>query len=138
MIQVGVYICAFVCNKWPRMTFPPLAFGTLVETIAIAVLSWALYNGHSPTIFGIMAMAGVGMGLKFMVSPLHGIGLFREHRASVIALLGISMPFGGTIGLTIMSAVFNNTSKLNVNDLDFSGLGGDSPEMIAARNAVKV
>ncbi|KAK3186099.1 hypothetical protein K4F52_005089 [Lecanicillium sp. MT-2017a] len=105
---------------------------------AIATLSWALYRGHSPTIFGIMAMAGAGMGLKFMVSPLHGIGLFREHRASVIALLGISMPFGGTIGLTIMSAVFNNTSGLLVKEFDFSKLRGDSAEMIAARDSVKM
>lgn len=120
------------------MTFPPLFVGTTIETIAIATLSWALYRGHSPTIFGIMAMAGAGMGLKFMVSPLHGIGLFREHRASVIALLGISMPFGGTIGLTIMSAVFNNTSGLEVKEFDFSKLRGDSAEMIAARDSVKV
>lgn len=119
-IGLGVYMCAFLCNKWPRMTYPPLLIGTVIETVGVACLAWAMHKGHSPTIFGIMALAGVGMGLKFMVAPLHGIGLFKTHRASVLALVGIAVPFGGTLGLTIMSAVFNNSSGLNVKYGDYS------------------
>lgn len=119
-IGLGVYMCAFLCNRWPRMTYPPLILGTVIETVGVCCLAWAMRKGHSPTIFGIMALAGVGMGLKFMVAPLHGIGLFKTHRASVLALVGIAVPFGGTLGLTIMSAVFNNTSGLDVKHGDFS------------------
>lgn len=119
-IGLGVYMCAFLCNKWPRMTYPPLLLGTVIETVGIACLAWAMHKAHSPTIFGVMALAGIGMGLKFMVAPLHGIGLFKAHRASVLALVGIAVPFGGTLGLTIMSAVFNNTSGIDVKYGDYS------------------
>jgi hypothetical protein len=61
----------------------------------------------------MMALVGCGSGMRFMASPLHGIGLFRHLRASVIGLMAVAIPFGGTIGLTIMSAVFNNTSGLD-------------------------
>lgn len=86
------------------------------------MLSWALYKEHSPTIYGMMAMVGAGTGMRFMASPLHGIGLFRQHRAAVIGLMALAVPFGGTIGLTIMSTVFNNTSGLDSKTSDFSTL----------------
>lgn len=60
------------------------------------------------------------MGLKLMVAPLHGIGLFKTHRAFVLALVGIAVPFAGTLGITIMSAVFNNTSGKDVKHSDYS------------------
>lgn len=119
---VGVYLCAFLSNKWPRMTFPPLFLGTNIELVGIVVLAWALYKEREPVIFGMMALVGCGMGLRFMVAPLHGIGIFRQHRAAVIGLLAIAVPFGGTIGLTIMSTVFNNTSGLDYKHSDFSKL----------------
>ncbi|KAK5998022.1 MFS-type transporter ucsD [Cladobotryum mycophilum] len=119
-IGVGVYTCAFLCNKWPRMTFPPLLFGTIIEGTGIGVLACALYRESSATIFGMMAMVGAGMGIRFMVAPLHGIGIFRQHRAAVIGLMAVAIPFGGTIGLTVMSTVFNNTSGLNSYHGDFS------------------
>lgn len=113
-LGVGVYMCTFLCNRWPRMTYPPLFLGTILETFGVAFLALAMHKGHSPTIFGLMALSGVGMGLKFMVAPLHGIGLFKTHRATVLALIGIAVPFGGTLGLTIMYTVFNNISGLDV------------------------
>ncbi|KAJ2975072.1 hypothetical protein NQ176_g5725 [Zarea fungicola] len=120
-LGVGVYMCTFLCNRWPRMTYPPLFLGTILETFGVAFLALAMHNGHPPTIFGLMALAGIGMGLKFMVAPLHGIGLFKTHRATVLALIGIAVPFGGTLGLTIMSTVFNNTAGLDVeNSGDYS------------------
>ncbi|KND94151.1 hypothetical protein TOPH_00885 [Tolypocladium ophioglossoides CBS 100239] len=103
-IGVGVYLCMFLCNRWPRMTFPPLFL-----------------------VFGMMALVGCGMGLRFMVAALHGIGIFKPHRASVIGLMAVAVPFGGTIGLTIMSTVFNNASGLDAKHSDFSRLQ-DQPD----------
>jgi hypothetical protein len=44
--------------------------------------------------------------------PLHGIGFFPKHVASIISLIAVALPFGGTLGLTIMSTVFNNVSGI--------------------------
>lgn len=131
---VGVYLCSFVCNKWPRMTFPPLFFGTLIEAVGIGMLAWTLYNEQLPGIFGMMALTGVGIGLRFMVAPLHGIGIFKKHRAALIGLMAIATPFGGTIGLTIMSTVFNNTSGLDYKHSDFSKI--QEPADLGAAQAV--
>lgn len=126
-------------HRWPRMTFAPIFLGAIVEAVAIGVLAYGLYTEHRPTIFGLMAMVGAGTGLRFMASPLHGIGLFRHQRATVIGLFALAIPLGGTIGLTIMSTVFNNTSGLNSNSSDFSKLR-DLPdgEREAAIHNVKV
>lgn len=117
----------FMCNRWPRMTFPPLFLGSTIETVGVGVLAWALYTEQTATIFGMMALVGCGMGLRFMVAPLHGIGIFKSHRASVIGLMAVAVPFGGTIGLTIMSTVFNNASGLDTKHSDFSTLQ-DQPD----------
>ncbi|PWI73841.1 hypothetical protein PCL_09117 [Purpureocillium lilacinum] len=122
-IGVGIYLCSFLCNRWPRMTFPPLFLGTLIEMVGVGVLAWALYMERTATVFGMMALVGCGMGLRFMVAPLHGIGIFKAHRAAVIGLMAVAVPFGGTIGLTVMSTVFNNTSGLDSKHSDFSRLG---------------
>ncbi|KAL6413801.1 putative multidrug transporter [Ilyonectria robusta] len=119
-LAAGVYICSFMCNKWPRMTFPSVFLGTIVEAIGIGLLGWSIYAERLAPIYGMMALVGCGTGLRFMASPLHGIGLFKNMRASVIALMAVAIPFGGTIGLTIMSTVFNNTSGLDSNESDFS------------------
>lgn len=104
------------------MTFPPIFLGAIVEAVGIGLLAWGMYMEDQATILGLMAMVGAGTGLRFMASPLHGIGLFRQHRATVIGLLAVAVPLGGTIGLTIMSTVFNNTSGLESNNSDFSKL----------------
>ncbi|KAF4447358.1 hypothetical protein F53441_9102 [Fusarium austroafricanum] len=118
-LGVGVYICSFMCNKWPRMTFPCIFLGTLIEAVGLGVLAWAIWADRLSVIYGMMALVGCGSGMRFMASPLHGIGLFRHLRASVIGLMAVAIPFGGTIGLTIMSTVFNNTSGLDSHS-DFS------------------
>jgi hypothetical protein len=108
------------------MTFPPIFLGTTIEMVGIGLLAWAMHNGHTATIYGMMAMVGVGMGLRFMAAPLHGIGIFRNSRAALIGLMALAIPFGGTIGLTIMSTTFNNVSGLSANQ-DFSKQGDLSP-----------
>ncbi|KAF7537544.1 hypothetical protein G7Z17_g12829 [Cylindrodendrum hubeiense] len=119
-LATGVYICSFMCNKWPRMTFPSVFMGTIVEAVGVGLLGWAIYAERLGPIYGMMALVGCGTGLRFMASPLHGIGIFKNIRASVIALMAVAIPFGGTLGLTIMSTVFNNTSGLDSNESDFS------------------
>lgn len=90
-----------------------------------------MYTEHSATIFGMMALAGFGTALRFMSTPLHGVGMFRRHRATVIGLLGVAFPLGGTLGVTIMSTVLNNTSKFIMNGGDFSTIRSMPPQMLA-------
>jgi hypothetical protein len=44
--------------------------------------------------------------------PLHGIGFFPKDIAAVVSLIAVAVPFGGTLGLTIMATVFNNVSGI--------------------------
>jgi hypothetical protein len=101
------------------MTFPPLFFGNLIELAGIGMLAWSLYHENLPAISGMMALVGVSIGLRFMVAPLHGIGILENSRAAVIGLMALATPFGGTIGLTIMSTVFNNTTGRKSKRSDF-------------------
>jgi hypothetical protein len=111
------------------MTWPPVFLGTLLEMIGTGMIALSMYRQHSPSIFGFMAMVGAGMGLKFMAAPLHGVGLFRNHRATIIALMALAVPLGGTIGLTIMSTVLNNVSGLSSAETDFMHLHGGSGDI---------
>ncbi|KAH8907081.1 MFS general substrate transporter [Coniochaeta sp. PMI_546] len=116
-LGVGVYLSMFMCNVYPKKTFFPVLLGSVLEAVGVGVLAWALYTEHTPTIFGMMALTGAGTGLRFMPTSLHVIGLFPEHIATVVSLMAVALPFGGTLALTIMATVFNNTS----------GIGPDSP-----------
>ena len=105
--------------------------GTIVETVGIGLLAWACWTEKAAHVYGFMALVGVGFGLRYMAGPLHGIGLFRQHRAAIVALLALSIPFGGTIGLTIMTTVFNNTSALDSNEFGDHAAGssrGGTPD----------
>jgi hypothetical protein len=95
--------------------------GTILECIGMGLMAWACWTERVANVYGFMALIGVGFGLRFMAGPLHGIGLFRQHRASVLALMALSIPLGGTLGLTVMSAVFNNTSGLDTHDFNNHG-----------------
>lgn len=102
-----------LCNVWPRQTFFPLFLGSVIEAVGIGMMAWALYFEHTPTIYGMMALTGAGTGLRFMPGSLHGIGFFPKHISSVVSITGVCTTFGGTIALTIMSTVFNNTSGIS-------------------------
>lgn len=43
-----------------------------------------------------------------MPGTLHAVGFFPESIASIVSLMGIAMPFGGALALTIMTTVYNN------------------------------
>jgi hypothetical protein len=57
---------------------------------------------------------------------LHVIGFFPKDIATVISVMAVALPFGGTLALTIMATVFNNTSGIGPNSpfRDFTTLSG--------------
>lgn len=108
-IATGVYLAMAFCNAWPRQTFLPLFLGSVLEAVGIGLLAWALSTRHVGTIYGMVALSGVGTGLRFMPGTLHAVGFFPPEKvASVVSLMGIAMPFGGAVALTVMTTVYNN------------------------------
>lgn len=120
-----------MCNIYPRQTFHPLLLGSIIEALGISILAWALHNGHSPTIYGMMGLTGAGTGLRFMPGSLHGIGFFPNNIASVLSMMAFAIPFGGTIAMTIMDTVFNNRSSLSVSS---ARSGGNQISSISAQS----
>jgi hypothetical protein len=111
----------YMCNIYPRQTFYPLFLGSFIEALGITILAWALYNGHTATIYGMMALTGAGTGLRFMPGSLHGIGFFPNDLASVLSMMAFAIPFGGTIAMTLMDTVFNNKSSLSASSTSGNG-----------------
>jgi len=107
-LGVGVYFAIFVCNVYPRQTFPPLLLGTTVETAGIAALAYAVKSRNETLVNVMMGVSGAGTGMRFMPSSLHLAGMFRDRLAPVYSILRFAMPFGGTLALTIMGSVFQN------------------------------
>ena len=107
-IGIGVYAAIFICNAYPRQTFPPLLLGTIVETAGISALAYAVKARNATLVNVMMGVAGAGTGLRFMPSSLHLAGMFRDQLAPVFSILRFATPFGGTLALTIMGSVFQN------------------------------
>jgi hypothetical protein len=97
-----------MCNVWPAQTFLPLTLGTIEETIGLALLAWAISTRNTSLVNGMMVLAGAGTGSRFMPSSLHIAGVWPEKIAPAMSLMRFAQPFGGTLALTIMGAVFNN------------------------------
>lgn len=108
IILVGVYMAMLMCNVWPAQTFWPLTLGTIEETIGLALLAWAISNRNTTLVNGMMVLAGAGTGSRFMPSALHIAGVWPDKIAPAMSLMRFAQPFGGTLALTIMGAVFNN------------------------------
>ncbi|RMZ86873.1 hypothetical protein DV736_g5900, partial [Chaetothyriales sp. CBS 134916] len=107
-LGVGAYTAMFLCNVAPRQTFWAISTGTVIETAGIAALTYAVHTRDSALVNGMMALGGAGTGLRLMPCGLHLSGMFRERLAPAYSLLRFSMPFGGTLALTIMGSVFQN------------------------------
>ncbi|EEQ86326.1 MFS multidrug transporter [Blastomyces dermatitidis ER-3] len=105
---VGVYLAMFACNVWPAQTFTPLSAGTLIETVGVALITWAVTTRNIPLVNGMMAVAGAGTGLRFMPSSLHAAGIWPDKIAPAMSIMRFCLPFGGTLALAIMGSVFNN------------------------------
>ena len=98
----------FSSNVWPRQTFPALLLGGLTSAVGITVLAFAIQQGNTPLIYGMMALTGHGVGLRMNPASLHGLAYFPHLTAPVGCLVAFAQPFGGTLTLTLMSTVFNN------------------------------
>lgn len=90
---------------------------TTTASVGISVLAWATMQENIPVIYGMMALTGYGVGLSFNPGSLHALAYFPELTAPIQCLVSFSNPFGGTVGLTIMSAVLNNKSGPDGSDV---------------------
>ncbi|KAJ5144640.1 hypothetical protein N7448_002032 [Penicillium atrosanguineum] len=109
-LGVGAYMAMFSSNVWPRQTFPALMLGSITAAIGISVLAWAVHAGETNVIYGMMALVGHGVGMRMNPASLHGLAYFPAMTAQISCLVSFAIPFGGLIGLTIMTTVFTNTS----------------------------
>lgn len=65
-LTAGVWLAAFMCTTYPRQTWHPLFIGSVIEAVGIAMISWAIWREDDPMVYGMMALAGVGTGIRFM------------------------------------------------------------------------
>ncbi|RAH79424.1 hypothetical protein BO86DRAFT_366968 [Aspergillus japonicus CBS 114.51] len=120
----GVYSAVYMCNIFPRQTFFPLTLGAVLSTLGLAVISYAISAGNTSLLSGMMVVTGAGIGLRLVPSSLHTVGVWPERIAPAMSLMQVSLPFGGTIGLTIMTSVFNNKFGHSAAVQGLSGGGG--------------
>jgi hypothetical protein len=107
----------FMCNRWPRQTFFPLLIGTVIEPLGVTILAAAIKASNLPLIFGMLALTGVGTGIRFMPGTLHGVGYFPSQIPQIVSLMSLAVSLGGTFATTIMLNIFNN--KLSQSGIAF-------------------
>ncbi|PWY95636.1 MFS multidrug transporter [Aspergillus sclerotioniger CBS 115572] len=107
-LGAGVYLAVYMCNAFPRQTFFTLNFGTVLTTVGLSVVTYAISAQNTSLLSGMMVITGAGVGLRLMPASLHTAGVWPERIASAMSLMQVALPFGGTLGLTIMTSVFNN------------------------------
>jgi hypothetical protein len=106
----------FSSNIWPRQTFPALLLGGITSAVGISVLAWAVHAENTNVVYGMMALVGHGVIMRMNPSSVHGLAYFPNMTAQISCIVSFAMPFGGLIGLTIMSAVFTNKSSVDQQD----------------------
>ncbi|TVY58870.1 Efflux pump FUS6 [Lachnellula cervina] len=120
---MAMYAAAPTSQCSPATNFPPTFFplilGTFIEPLGITLLALALNSNNQSTIYGMLALTGIGTGLRFMPGTLHGIAYFPTQIASIISMSCLSTDLGGIIATTLMLNIFNNT--LQASGLSFSG-----------------
>lgn len=79
----GVYLAMRMCNYYPRQTFVPLLFGSILEAVAVGILPWALYKEHIPTISGLLVLAGAGAGLRSMPGTVLCVKTFESAKTNI-------------------------------------------------------
>ncbi|KAL4792678.1 major facilitator superfamily domain-containing protein [Aspergillus venezuelensis] len=107
-LGVGVYLAILMCNTLPAQTFHPLTLGTLLETLGITLVTYGIHAQKTSVLNGMMVLAGAGTGIRMMPASLHATGVWPDRIPAALSLLRFAMPFGGTLGITIMGSVFNN------------------------------
>lgn len=109
-LAVGVYMAIFSSKFWPRQTLPPLTLGALTAAVGITVLAYATHARNTSLIYGMLALVGHGVMLRMNPAALHCLGYFPDRTSQITCLSAFATPFGGLVGLTIMTTVFNNKS----------------------------
>ncbi|EWC44389.1 hypothetical protein DRE_01215 [Drechslerella stenobrocha 248] len=122
-LGVGVYMAMFICNVWPKQTWLPMFFGSWIEPIGLALLTYALNIRHVPMVNGFLALSGVGTGIRLMPGTLHAVGIEPKQIARVVSLMSFVLPLGGTLGLTMMGSVFNNKLATGFHDIGAGATG---------------
>ncbi|OOF97289.1 hypothetical protein ASPCADRAFT_165939 [Aspergillus carbonarius ITEM 5010] len=107
-LGAGVYLAVYMCNAFPRQIFFPLKIGAVLSTVGLAVVAYAISAQNTSLLCGMMVVTGAGVGLRLMPASLHTAGIWPERITSAMSLMQVALPFGGTLGLTIMTSVFNN------------------------------
>ncbi|KAF1840755.1 MFS general substrate transporter [Cucurbitaria berberidis CBS 394.84] len=110
-LGIGVYTAMILCNVWPRQTFPPLFYGSIVEAVGLALLAYSISIRHQTMVKVFLAVAGAGTGLRFMPVVLHAAGTWSTRIPAMQGLLSFMLPLGETIAISMMGSVFSN--KLN-------------------------
>jgi hypothetical protein len=116
-LGVGVYFAMFLCNKWPRQTFFPLLWGSIVEGVGLALLTYSISIRNQTMVKAFLAVAGAGTGLRFMPVVLHAAGVWSTRIPSMQSLLSFMLPLGETIGISMMGAVFSNKLSMSLSDI---------------------
>jgi hypothetical protein len=127
----------YMCNRSPGQTFWPLLLGSVEEAVGLGVLTWAVMASRAGIVSGMMVVTGAGTGSRFMPASLHVAGVWPERLAPAMSLMRFAMPFGGTLALTIMNAVFNSkftsaTSSLAlpIGDGDVGGISAQDTQSL--------
>lgn len=124
----------YLCNRSPGQTFWPLLLGSVEEAAGLGALTWAVSASRSSIVSGMMVLTGAGTGLRFMPASLHVAGVWPDRLAPAMSLMRFAMPFGGTLGLTIMNAIFNSKFTSAISSLSIPS----SSENIGSVNAQDV
>ncbi|KAJ0420244.1 major facilitator superfamily domain-containing protein [Aspergillus carlsbadensis] len=123
-LGAGVYLAMFLCNVTPAQTFYPLTLGTILETLGLALVTWGISAQKTSIINGMMVLAGAGTGIRMMPANLHVAGIWPDKLAAALSLMRFALPFGGTVGITVMGSVFNNKLSASISGLAAEGNGG--------------
>ncbi|EON66481.1 hypothetical protein W97_05579 [Coniosporium apollinis CBS 100218] len=123
-LGVGTVLAMFLCNAYPRQTSHPLLASAIIEAAGMAVLPWAVTARNGAVVNGMMALAGCGTGLRFMLSGLHNVGIWPLRLAAAISLTDFTNEFGGTLSIAIMGTVFNSKWSQYLSDIPSTTLGG--------------
>ncbi|KAJ5143909.1 uncharacterized protein N7515_002696 [Penicillium bovifimosum] len=115
-LGAGLFMAMFFSNVWPRQTFPALLLGSITSATGMTVLAWGVKSGNTSLIYGMMALIGHGVGIRMNPASLHGLAFFPAMTAQISCLAAFAVPFGGLLGLTIMSTVFTNKSGVGQRD----------------------
>ncbi|KAJ5570990.1 hypothetical protein N7535_004650 [Penicillium sp. DV-2018c] len=115
-LGAGLSMAVFFSNVWPRQTFPSLLLGSVTSATGMTVLAWGVKAGHTTLIYGMMALIGHGVGIQMNPASMHGLAFFPAMTAQISCLASFAIPFGGLLGLTVMSTVFTNKSGVAQRD----------------------